>query len=63
MKSFALLRFIAIAAAIAICAVPSRRADAYYPEEHQTLTAFSLFLLYEICPQTFDRCLALTGQD
>jgi len=63
MKSFALLRFIAVAAAIAVCAVPSRRADAYYPEEHQTLTAFSLFLLYDIYPQTFDRCLALTGQD
>ena len=65
MKSSALLRFIAvaIAAAVAVCAVPSRRADAYYPEEHQSLTVFSLFLLYEIYPETFDRCLALCGQD
>jgi hypothetical protein len=65
MRPSASLKLTAViaAAAIAVCAVPSRRADAYYPEEHQSLTTFSLFLLYEICPEAFDRCLAMTGQD
>ena len=63
MRSIALLRFMAVAAALIVCGIPSRRADAYYPEEHQTLAALSMFLLWELYPATFDRCLELTGQD
>mgnify|MGYP001283882097 CR=1 FL=1 len=65
MRPSASLKLTAViaAAAIAVCTVPSRRAGAYYPEEHQSLTTFSLFLLHEIYPEMFDRCLALTGQD
>lgn len=63
MKSSTLLRLIAVAAAIAVCAAPSRRADAYYPDEHQSLATFSMFLLYETYPESFDRCFALNGRD
>ena len=63
MRPSMLLRVLVLAAAVAACAIPARRAGAYYPEEHQTLTASSLFLLYEVYPEAFDRCFALCGRD
>jgi hypothetical protein len=63
MKSVFVTRLVAVAAAFAVCCIPSTSANAYYPDEHQTLTALSMILLWEIYPESFDRCLSLTGQD
>ncbi|UCF06131.1 MAG: hypothetical protein JSV33_03640 [bacterium] len=63
MKSATLLRLIAAAAVLMACSIPTRRADAFYPEEHQRVARLSLYLLGEMYPATFDRCLKLDGRD
>jgi len=63
MKSTALLGLIAAAAVLMVCSIPSERADAFYPDEHQSIARLSLYLLGEMDLATFERCLELDGRD
>ena len=63
MKSITLFQFISAAAVLMAFSILSRRAEAFYPEEHQKIARYSLFIMAEIYPTSFDRCLKLNGGD
>jgi hypothetical protein len=63
MISSRLLRLITAVAILVICSTVSKRAIAFYPEEHYRLARLSLDILRELYPETYERCLQLDGRD
>lgn len=63
MKSLKLSQSMIAIGILMICSTVSKRAVAFYPEEHQRLARFAFEILGEMYPEEFQRCSELNGED
>lgn len=63
MKSCRLFHLMVTLMMLVIFSDPPKRADAFYPNEHQRLAIFAFEILRELYPEVFDECMQLKGED